>query len=126
MSSGFSLENASLSCEEHNNGIHYIPLRVKSWKNTGKVAFVNIVCRIGSVNEIKFGRAITSSGTSKYSVNNTPVTVSDLGAHFTSNVDIEFVMIIYIRGAICCIRLAYLDIIIFGRSSLIMLVKKHY
>lgn len=93
---GFFLENVFLSCEEYNNGIYYIFLRVKSWKNIGKVVFVNIVCRIGSVNEIKFGRVIISSGISKYSVNNIFVIVLDFGVYFISNVDIEFVMIIYI------------------------------
>lgn len=38
------------------------------------VAFVKLVFRTGSGEEVKFGRRITSSGTSEYRINNIPVT----------------------------------------------------
>ncbi|KAG0568246.1 hypothetical protein KC19_6G005800 [Ceratodon purpureus] len=40
----------------------------------GRVAYVKLVFRTGSGEEIQFGRAITSSGTSEYRINNIPVT----------------------------------------------------
>ncbi|KAG0588061.1 hypothetical protein KC19_2G212700 [Ceratodon purpureus] len=40
----------------------------------GRIAFVKLVFSTGSGEEIKFGRAITSSGTSEYRINNIPVT----------------------------------------------------
>uniref|UniRef100_A0A7I4AS47 RecF/RecN/SMC N-terminal domain-containing protein n=1 Tax=Physcomitrium patens TaxID=3218 RepID=A0A7I4AS47_PHYPA len=43
-------------------------------KSRGKIAFVKLVYCTASGEEIKFGRAITSSGTSEYRINNIPVT----------------------------------------------------
>lgn len=40
----------------------------------GRVAYVKVVFSTGSGEEITFGRAITSSGTSEYRINNIPVT----------------------------------------------------
>ncbi|XP_024393575.1 uncharacterized protein [Physcomitrium patens] len=43
-------------------------------ESRGKIAFVKLVYRTASGEEIKFGRAITGSGTSEYRINNIPVT----------------------------------------------------
>lgn len=40
----------------------------------GRIACVKLVSSTGSGEEIRFGRAITSSGTSEYRINNIPVT----------------------------------------------------
>ena len=40
----------------------------------GRIAFVKLIFSTASGEEIKFGRAITHSGTSEYRINNIPVT----------------------------------------------------
>jgi structural maintenance of chromosome 1 len=40
----------------------------------GRVAYVKLVFRTANGEEIKFGRAITNSGTSEYRINNIPIT----------------------------------------------------